>query len=57
MLKIVYTNDILFFCFSNFLAGFKKKKKRKKKKKEPYQAYQFTEYSYGCRLAIDLQPV
>ena len=38
MLKIVYINDILFFCF---LTGLKKKKR-------PYQAYQFTEYSYGC---------
>jgi hypothetical protein len=31
MLKIVYNNDILFFCFSNFLAGFKKEEEKKKK--------------------------
>ena len=45
------------FCFSIFLIFWLGLKKENRKKKEPYQAYQFTEYSYGCRLAIDLQPV
>jgi hypothetical protein len=48
MLKIVYTNDILFFCF---LAGLKKKKK---KKKSPIK---LTSLQNIVMDAVDLQPV